>query len=310
MSSGAPLNLTEPSAGTVNWATEMNTNLSAINTAIAALQAGGSAGPPGAKGDTGAVGMIFTGPWSSSVSYVPTDAVTFNGATYICTSSNVDAEPDTHPSSWATLSAAGATGPAGPAGPAGPSGGGTSVTFPITLIEGGTGVAVSSNAALRAALGIASSGANTDITSLAGIPGISMASVFGPTITVGSGSTELEMNSNGIVCSGGELEFATLILEPGTSGITTFEISPTTILSSTDSGGGTITLGADSGKTGPCPVLVNNGLLVGGATPPAAGAGQIGISGEIASTAGAADGTYLVISIPGGGTKKLALLAP
>jgi hypothetical protein len=169
---GAPLNLTWPAEGATDWDTNyVNVNWSIINSAIAALQAAGSTGPKGDTGATGAVGLIWAGIWNSGVSYVATNAVYFNGSSYIALAPNVNAEPDTHPSSWALLAAQGAQGAQGIQGP---EGSGSSVAFPITLAEGGTGVAATTQAQARGGIGAAASGNNADITELTGIPNVTL----------------------------------------------------------------------------------------------------------------------------------------
>ena len=166
MSSGAPLNLTLEPSGTKGWATAMNTNLSTINTAIAALQAGGTTGPAGATGPAGPVGLIFANQWLSSTSYIASNVVTFGGGSYYAIAPNINTQPDINPSTWVPLALPGAPGPQGPTGPQGPQGAssGNSVAFPITISEGGTGAITAALA--RLGLGAAASGVNADITQL------------------------------------------------------------------------------------------------------------------------------------------------
>jgi hypothetical protein len=207
MSTGAPLNLTLEPTGTVGWGSAVNANFTSLNTAIAALQAGGSSGPAGAAGAPGAVGIIWAGPWGSGTPYVATDAVSFNGSSYLALAPSTGVQPDTHPSTWALLALAGATGPIGPEGPAGSGTGGSTVTFPITVAEGGTGAADPFNA--RVNLGAAASNINGDITELTAIAcgtsqdptttGITIRSAGGDgtAISVGNGSVFGGITSGG-----------------------------------------------------------------------------------------------------------------
>src|ERR1700729_2877658 len=103
--------LVKPPAGETGWTNQINGNWDIIDAELHALATGGSTGPAGPKGDTGAVGMIYAGPWAPIINYVVTDAVTWNGSFYIATANNVNAQPDTHPTSWSVLAAAGAAGP-------------------------------------------------------------------------------------------------------------------------------------------------------------------------------------------------------
>lgn len=311
------MNLSEPASGTTGWAATINANFSAINAAVAALQAGGATGPAGPAGAAGAVGMIFAGQWATVVNYVVTDVVTFNGSSYIAIANNVNSEPDTHPGSWALLAAAGAAGPAGPTGatgpqgPAGASGGGSTVTFPITVAQGGTGAATA--AAARTNLGAAASGANSDITNLTGITGFVFSNFAGPpSLTVGSGGTVLSLSSLGVTCANGVAEFEGLVINGGD-----IKLPAGSWITSSSAGGGPINLGADPGLSfgGPCVVVANDGLVVSGPTPSTI-SGQLGIGATTASTASAGGGqavpatvlAYLVGSL-GGVQVKIALFA-
>lgn len=166
---GTPLNLTLPAAGTVGWDPTVNANFSVINAAIAALQAGGTTGAQGPAGAAGPVGLIYAGGWQSSTAYTPPDVVRYNGAVYIAIGNSTGATPDVNPSSWDLLVPAGAAGPQGPTGPQGPQGvaGGFNVSFPLILAQGGTGGTDAPSA--RAGIGAAASGDNRDITSMEGI---------------------------------------------------------------------------------------------------------------------------------------------
>jgi Collagen triple helix repeat (20 copies) len=84
----------------------------------------GPAGPAGAIGATGPQGppASFKGTWLVGQSYLAGDAVGFGGESYIALVANVGREPDTSPSFWAVLAAAGAAGAPGATGPQGPAG--------------------------------------------------------------------------------------------------------------------------------------------------------------------------------------------
>jgi hypothetical protein len=73
----------------------------------------GVAGPQGANGSAG---MNFRGPWNTLAGYAVSDAVTYAGATYLAQSPNHGVAPDSDPSQWALLAAAGVAGPTGAAG--------------------------------------------------------------------------------------------------------------------------------------------------------------------------------------------------
>ena len=76
--------------------------------------------------------MVYQGKWNASAVYNATDAVAFNGSTYISlVGTNAGNQPDTSPNQWSLIAAAGAAGIPGPggatgapgaAGPAGPVG--------------------------------------------------------------------------------------------------------------------------------------------------------------------------------------------
>ena len=88
----------------------------------------GAAGASGAQGLTGAAGLAginWQGTWSGAAGYVVSDAVAYNGSSYISIQPGTGQEPDTSPTFWSLLAqvgATGATGPAGPVGAAGPAG--------------------------------------------------------------------------------------------------------------------------------------------------------------------------------------------
>ncbi len=89
----------------------------------------GGAGPAGADGATGPAGPIgpagvnWRGGYSGNATYGTGDAVSFGGASYLSTTTgNTSNEPDTSPSQWGLLAAAGAVGATGPIGPQGSAG--------------------------------------------------------------------------------------------------------------------------------------------------------------------------------------------
>lgn len=82
----------------------------------------GATGPAGPQGPAGASVVNWRGAWASGTAYAVDDGVSYGGASYIATASSTGAQPDTSPSSWQLLAAAGATGPQGPTGPTGPQG--------------------------------------------------------------------------------------------------------------------------------------------------------------------------------------------
>ncbi len=78
----------------------------------------GPAGVAGPQGATGAAGLTFRGGWTQASGYAANDAVTYNGSTYLAQAANNHVQPDTDPSTWALLAAAGGAGPTGAAGAA------------------------------------------------------------------------------------------------------------------------------------------------------------------------------------------------
>jgi hypothetical protein len=322
MSTGAPLNLTLAPSGFVNWDSEMNANLTAINAlllsqgnAIAALQtAGHTVGP------TGPVGMVYAGTWSAVVNYVINNVVSFNGGSYIAIAGNTNQEPDLYTNTWNPLSLPGSEGPAGPTGPQGAqgSGGGSNVTFPIPVAEGGTG-ATSSVGAL-AALGAAASGPNSDITKLLNLvadPTLGPTGAINISSTGGTGQALLFTDNNGHtggIRTDGSAFFSSLqmtggiiaggglfsgLLQVGAIG----NAVPGTPLTVSVSGGGGVAL------------EVAGGLQVDGPTP-TVGSGKVGFGSSTASTANAGGGqatpstvlSYLLVNL-GGTMGKVAVYA-
>jgi hypothetical protein len=91
----------------------------------------GPQGPAGPEGAAGTAGITFLNAYVNGTQYVPPDAVTYQGSTYLATAASVSVPPAGNPASstaWSLLAEAGAAGPAGAAGasggegPAGPQG--------------------------------------------------------------------------------------------------------------------------------------------------------------------------------------------
>jgi hypothetical protein len=105
--------------------------------ATGAIGPQGIAGPQGPAGLQGATGITFLNAYAPGTQYLSSNAVTFQGSTYLAIASSLNVPPAGDPASgsdWSLLAQAGATGPAGangvdgaagpegPSGPAGPSG--------------------------------------------------------------------------------------------------------------------------------------------------------------------------------------------
>lgn len=297
MSTTPHLGLSLISSGATGWASAEDANFSAIDTAIYALQTAGVAGPAGPPGNAGPVGIIYAGAWLSTVAYVVTDVVTYNGSSYIAIASNSNAQPDTHPGSWDLLAAAGlagvagatgqpgaqgATGPQGPPGIPGPAGAGA--TYPITVPEGGTGATTAP--AARTNLGAAASGVNSDITELLALIAASLTSgAAGITVTSVGGEGNALIFTNGLVTGG--------ITTAGNAFFNSLSMSGGLLCGSVQISG-TLAVGQIfSPVAGPIAVdnllQLQGGLLAEGATP-AATSGQVGLGGVMASTATAGGG--------------------
>ncbi len=81
----------------------------------------GATGPQGTQGQAGPAGIPginFRDTWLSNANYQTSDAVTFQGSTWIATASSSGVQPGTSTSAWSVLAQAGLTGPSGPIGSA------------------------------------------------------------------------------------------------------------------------------------------------------------------------------------------------
>jgi hypothetical protein len=76
----------------------------------------GAQGPTGAQGAQGPAGLVWIGDWSPSTSYHASDAVFFNGSSYVSTDDNVASQPSPANPDWALLAQNGATGATGAPG--------------------------------------------------------------------------------------------------------------------------------------------------------------------------------------------------
>ena len=93
------------------------------------------------RGADGAPGLVYRGTYSSTTNYALSDAVTYNGSSYISlVAANHGNSPDVSAGNWSLLAAMGSAGAAGVAGPAGPQGltGATGAAGPAGA-PGGTG---------------------------------------------------------------------------------------------------------------------------------------------------------------------------
>jgi hypothetical protein len=284
MSTGAPLNLTLAPSGLVNWDSEMNANLVAINAlvqsqglAIAALQtAGHTVGP------TGPVGMVYAGTWSAVVNYVINNVVSFNGGSYIAIAPNSNQEPDLYPNTWNPLSLPGSEGPAGPTGPPGTdASGGSNITLPLPISEGGTGQ--TTPPAAIAALGAAASGPNGDITKLLNLvadPTLGPTGAINISSTGGTGQALLFTDNaghTGGIRTDGSAFFSSLAMTGG-------------LIAGPGLFSGLLQVGLIGNSVPGQPILVASPLEVqGGLTldvaAPTVGAGKVGLGSTTASSA-------------------------
>ncbi len=134
-----------------------------------AVGATGAVGPTGSTGAAGAVGMNFRSAWTSATNYAVNDAVTFANSTYMAVAANSNAEPDTHPQSWAVLAEAGGAGPTGAAGTAATVAVGSVTTLAAgaqaTVTNSGTNSAAVLNFGIpQGAMGATGSGGGTGST--------------------------------------------------------------------------------------------------------------------------------------------------
>ncbi len=84
--------------------------------------ANGVNGATGADGPAGPPGVTWQGTWNNATAYALSDAVQFNGTSYISIQAGTGHQPDTSATFWSVLAQVGAPGSAGPAGPAGAAG--------------------------------------------------------------------------------------------------------------------------------------------------------------------------------------------
>ena len=130
----------------------------------------GAQGPAGPTGATGAPGMNFRGQWSPSVHYSTSDAVSFDGSTYLALSSGSNQQPDQNAQAWTVIAQAGSQGPTGPAGTAATLTIGTVSTLPAgssaTVSNSGTAQNAILNFGIpQGATGPAGSGGTSSTTS-------------------------------------------------------------------------------------------------------------------------------------------------
>jgi hypothetical protein len=82
----------------------------------------GLTGATGGQGPPGSAGMTWQGTWNNTKAYAVSDAVQYNGSSYISVQAGTAQPPDISPAYWSVLAQQGATGPQGPAGSAGSAG--------------------------------------------------------------------------------------------------------------------------------------------------------------------------------------------
>ena len=128
----------------------------------------------GTPGSTGAAGLTYQGPYSSSRNYALGDAVFWNGGSYVSLlASNRGNTPDATPGAWGALALQGAVGAVGPAGSAGATGV-TGVAGPVGSagLQGPQGVAgIVGSAGMAGATGPAGPTGSQGATGGAGVAG-------------------------------------------------------------------------------------------------------------------------------------------
>lgn len=82
----------------------------------------GEIGPIGPQGEVGPAGMVWRGAYAAGTTYVRNDAVSSNGASYICIVETSTGVTPTNTTNWNPIALRGNTGATGAAGPAGPAG--------------------------------------------------------------------------------------------------------------------------------------------------------------------------------------------
>ena len=161
--------------------------------------------------------QLWDGTWSSSTTYSPNQVVFYLGSTYASlTGGNLNHEPDTSPSYWATIATGtfGPTGPIGPQGPVGPTGS-TGAQGPT----GATGPAGPSGAnGATGATGPAGPTGPTGSTGAQGPQGVQGPSgSTGPTGATGSTGPTGPTGPAGLIWRGGWLSSVTYAVNEATA---------------------------------------------------------------------------------------------
>lgn len=320
---GAPLNLTLYASGQTNWDFDpnfetLNTTIGTIQGQITALQAASST-----VGPTGPVGIVYAGAWNSATAYTISPSkqvVYYNGSSYVAIAPNTNQRPDLFPNTWNPLSLMGAAGPQGTTGPQGTpgTGGGTNIALPVSLLDGGTGVAAANAAAARAGLAAAASGVNADITMLSALaptPGLSNPAAINISSNGDAqGIILTDGNVNGGITTSCDAFFNSLSMQGNL-------VCGNALIS------GLLSIGQIGNNTPGVPLLISlgggggialeiaGGLQIDGATP-TVGSGKLGLGTTTSSTATAGGGagipstvaTFWVVNV-GGVTYKVPLLA-
>jgi hypothetical protein len=260
-----------------------------------AAGATGPAGPTGATGATGPPVTFIPGGWLIGSSYALGDAVSYSGSSYIALQANVGREPDSSPTYWGLLAAAGAagaTGATGPQGMQGPSGvaGASGGTGP----QGATGPSGPSGATgatgSTGPAGATGAKGDTGTTGANGIPGTDgAAGATGPAGAVG-------MTFRGMWLTGTGYATNDAVTYGGSTYIA--NVGNNSLEPDTNSGnGGAWSLLAAAGSTGPAgPTGAAATVSVGTVTTGAAGS-----SASIINT-GSSTAAVLNFTIPQGAT--------